>query len=177
MKKLLVLLLVLGMTSWASADIISAIRINNDAQTTMADITIDLTAGMSSAVDGSGGYWALISSSTDVFNTPDAANPVGGGATTALVPDASGIYGDAGDTGLLPYGVGVYGFFGSYGVTWSTGAGAYADSFTGNNEYVSLFLIDDFFSTATHVKTVRVPEPMTVALLGLGGLFMLRRRK
>jgi hypothetical protein len=177
MKKLLVLLLVLGVTSWASAGIVSPIEINNTGALTMADITVDLPSGMSSAVDGSGGYWALISSSTDMTNTPDAANPVGGGALTSLAPDASGVLGDAGDSGLLPAGVGIYGFFGSYSGSWSSSAGAYLDSLTGNNGFVSLFLIDDIFSKATHVMTVPVPEPMTVVLLGIGGLLMLRRRK
>jgi len=177
MKKLLVLMLVVGMTSWASAMIVSPIEINNTGAVTMADITIDLPSGMSSAVDGSGGYWALISSSSFFNSIPDPANPVGGGAITSLAPDASGILGDAGDSGLLPYGVGVYGFFGSYSTTWSTGAGAYADSFTGTPLYVSLFLIDDTFTTATDISQYYVPEPLTISLLGLGGLIMLRRRK
>jgi len=125
---------------------------------------IDLINGMSSAVDGSGGYFAIVG----------VEAPLTDGVITALAPDASGLYGDVAGAGVgLVHGV--YGFFGSYNGTWSSPEGLYADGFNSTAATIELYSISDDFSTVTLVDSV--PEPVTVALLGLGGMFVARRKK
>jgi len=174
MKKLVVLLLILGMTSWASAAIVSPIEIVDTNPTGGGPYTIHLPSGMSEAVDGSGGYFAIVG---------DAANPIlGGNVILPPAPDASGLYGDSAGAGVgLPYGI--YGFLGSYGVGWSSAAGDYVIDLTSTmpvGGFITLWSIADDFDpdkNAVLAEYQVIPEPMTVVLLGLGGLLMLRRRK
>jgi hypothetical protein len=175
MKKLLVLMLVLGMTSMASATITSKMNIQSMGGN-LWQIQID---NLNNVDDGLGGYWYLIG---------DAANPVTGGAIAATIPAGfaamSAVLGDAGDTGWVGYGLGRWGSFATATSPYSTSPAVYADNFvwadagySGPDITISLYSLADDFGSVELIDSVTIPEPMTVALLGLGSLFLLRRRK
>ncbi|MHC4546166.1 MAG: PEP-CTERM sorting domain-containing protein [Planctomycetota bacterium] len=174
MKKLLVLMLGLGMTSLASATITSPMYIHDDGGG-MYSIMIP---NLNNVDDGLGGHWALVG---------DAANPLTGGAINAPPPfrENSRIIGDAGETGLFPYGIGICGIFGTTTPVYSTlpgvwvGGLAWVDSgtYVGPEICLTLYTIPDDWSGPVFNDEYCIPEPVTIALLGLGGLFLLRRRK
>jgi len=168
MKKLLMLVLVLGIVSIAGAEIMSPMEIKDLGA---GEYGIDLTSGMSAATDVSGGYWVLIG--------VDATSGALASAKPVIL-DLSGIGGDAGDTGLFAAGSGVYGEFtaSSTSTTWTAASGVYADSFTAQTGVDTLYLytLDDYAEGSTLVDTFVIPEPATMLILGLGGL-LLRRKK
>jgi hypothetical protein len=178
MKKLLILVSILGLASLASAEINSPMWIVPFTDNTLG---IELLSGMSSAMDGQGGYWVLtgVNLTSGILNTahPDIPETL----------DTSHIYHDAGDTGLFPYGIGVWGEFStSNSSSWTAASGIYAYNFTFLEGAYSqeLYKISDDATTITRVDLLTldrpqvppIPEPTTIALLCLGGL-MLRRRK
>ena len=163
MKKLLVLMLVLGMTSLASA------AISLDGPTTLNEGDT-VTIGLDN-LDGKD-YVAYI----NVSPLADASFAMSNPQLTLLAGNQSGF--------LVPY-------------EWAGGteteitlADTVGDTTPGiqftwdltcllQNFDVRIELWDaaDFSSPADVLTITQVPEPMTIALLGLGGLFMLRRRK
>jgi len=176
MKKLLVLVLVLGLASLAGAAIVSPMDlVANEALDTFSIVLTGNTNanGMDSVIDGQGGYWILLGVDTDsgAINLAHSA--------MLEILEKSAIYGDVGDTGLFGAGSGVYGAF--YTLTmgaWTAETGTYANGFTlqeGATE-VSLYAVDDAGTLATLVETIIIPEPATIALLCLGGL-LLRKKK
>jgi hypothetical protein len=182
MKKLLVLVFVLGLASFASADIHSPMDIVIFTNYTFG---IELPSGMSSAMDGSGGYFVL----TGVNSTSGILNTAYSNVFETLTLSWAN-YGDAGDTGLFPYGVGIWGEFRTTpSSSWTTSPDIYAYNFTlqaGASDYPKLYIINDYMTTKTLVDypdlereprpPLGSPEPATIALLCLGGL-MIRRRK
>ena len=157
MKKLLVLLLVLGMTSAASAAIVSQPDSDSLAVVVSGELAGDLYLILSS--DG-----AL----TGITLGADA-------------PDLSGYSGPTSDLagmGLFPVG-----FVGEYWVMASSQnpyplTGTYLTAMGGAvGDQVNLSWFDEAGGAGDLGTIILVPEPMTVALLGLGGLMMLRRRK
>ena len=147
LKKIVVLILILVMASSASSAIVSPIRVSTVPYEEFYGIY--LPDGMSSDVDGEGGWWALV-------GTPDY--PVTGGSITDLAPLTSWIQGDAGDTGLFDYGIGVYGFFGNdIDEMWSSDPGMYADTFA-LSHWMSwnLYVISDDLSEATSVTPFEI---------------------
>ncbi|MHC4546953.1 MAG: PEP-CTERM sorting domain-containing protein [Planctomycetota bacterium] len=176
MKKLLVLMLVLGMTSVSSATITSLMNIQDDGG---GAYSIQIP-NLNNVADGLGGYWALVG---------DAANPLTGGAIAATIPaifgPTSSIFGDASGTGYFAAGIGIWGSFGTTTPTYSTAPAVFADNFawvdsgmySGPEITLTLHTISDDFMTLAFNSDYTIPEPMTIALLGFGGLFLLRRRK
>jgi hypothetical protein len=181
MKKLLVLLVILGIASFASA---FTMTIGHNTENTL--FSIDMISGMAGNTtaipmtgDGSGTYWVLIG----VAPTSGAL-----ASTLPVVMGLSAVYGDAGQTGIFKYGIGVVGEFRTPTMgSWSAAAGTWADGFTAiNNWNVYLFTINDAVTEATWIPQwldqeppppdIFVPEPTTITLLCLGGL-MLRRKK
>jgi hypothetical protein len=177
MKKLWVLMLVLGMTSMASATITSLMNVQDDGGG-MLSIQIP---NLNNVDDGLGGYWALIGNSS---------YPVTGGAIAATIPaifapPTSSVFGDASGAGFWSPGIGVWGSFGTTTPVYSTSPAVFADSFVwvdsgtyvGGEVNVYLYAIADDFGSVALINTYLIPEPITIALLGLGGLFLLRRRR
>jgi hypothetical protein len=186
MKKLLVLMMVLGMASMASAAL--QLSINGDKQAT--DATIDMvpsgelildvwTDAQISAGVGEWPGWALM------CNTAQAT--ISGGVSMFTAEAGLVIIDDIVTNYGMPAPVGHNGVGGMILITGSIpnvpalatifdlinlpceGPGDVVVTLYGTNDYVELIYQD---SVVIH----QIPEPITMALLGLGGLF-LRRRK
>jgi hypothetical protein len=166
MKKLIFLMLVVGIASAANAMTLDLVHGDAD--------TVDIVATNGYTV-GDDIYWALVGNSSEVI--------LSGGIVGAVAPADTGIYGyDAQANGMCATPLdGVWGFIGDI-AGQSTGPGTYIDeiewTLVGNTTYtwVSLITTVDwgFFVMG---PSLLVPEPMTLALLGLGGLMLLRRRR
>ena len=172
MKKLVVLTLVLGMASLANAGLVLAVDgvVGNAEVNTGAVAQIGVwndTAGPGAGHDN----FLHISTGADATWTGDTGFPsppgFGGTATYLGLNDLGAGLVDIMElnTGVAtadPYGVGVISF---------------ADYLAGSTEEeVTITLLDDGFGYLDSITITQVPEPVTMALLGLGGLF-LRRRK
>jgi len=181
MKKLLVLALVLSMATMASAALqISVNGVVGGSVTLAPSETATLAIATDTAVGfGSGDWngWALVA--------PTALADITGGAVATLGLNEPGmsIQGTVAGAGMVEI-PGQEGIAGTLNITGAAvGPGVLFDSFIIHCDgmgptVISLFGTNDYetFSLLTSVQIVQTPEPMTMGLLGLGGLF-LRRRK
>jgi len=161
MKKLLILMLVIGMTSAANAALtwsVDEITIDLASPTAVVQIISDTTDAYTEIWAGADA--SLIAEITSMATLAGAAE---GGAVASsaylgwwvieavdFTPPSDIAVGDHFDVTLTGLSLGTY--------VIST------DSYGGAG-------LDDLLTITV------VPEPMTIALLGLGGLFLLRRRK
>jgi hypothetical protein len=161
MKKLLVLLLVLGMTSAASAGLTLS-AVDGDTVSLDGDIDADI-------------YVLVVSDGT--------LSPLDG--TALSIPAAPTLSGYAADSsawiGVISFPAGMTG--GSWvlasapGEAYQTGRYLTLDvAYSGQADVFAAWFNENTGGTG-EIGRITVPEPMTVALLGLGGLLMLRRRK
>ena len=168
MKKILVLMLVLGITSMASA----ALTLSGPTQVVVGQtVTITLSADAESVAVGDYGY---------VYVGGPGADPVS--MITMLTAMTDGLMSGVNYTGN------------TYSYFYFVGADSPADttppylsagdwltfdvtaSVTPNLSVIGISVVSAMgYSGDSHNITV-IPEPMTIGLLGLGGLF-LRRRK
>ena len=185
MKKLLVLLLVLGMASTASATLQISVNGNPEPQDTEITIGPSDTITLDIWTDAemgffAGGPWMLVVDTTLGSIDPGTAlppfvygSPLPGytADNDAVIPIAGheGIWGIAVNTNMTPVAAGT--------VLYDEIIFHCADAVD-----ATIYLMDapeDIMASVVYDAVVihQIPEPMTVALLGLGGLFLLRRRK
>ena len=164
MKKLLVLMLVLGMTSLAGAAITLV------GPTTLAEgDTVSIGIHNGDGLD----YLSYMTISLRSAGGFSMSMP----QLTSLAGDASGVGApyDLGDTREIEVTLAQYEGSSDIGVQFTWDLTCLLDGVT-----VTVDLWDDNIGYVTPADTLtitQIPEPMTIALLGLGGLFMLRRRK
>jgi hypothetical protein len=178
MKKILILLLVLGLASSANAALTlvssdgdtldpagaaypSATRIgiyNDTAAAGQGQITV---LAFSAAEPGA---WV---GTDETFYSPPSLGPGGTSQYYGVIDFGMGPmdtwYSDAAPASPDPYGIGTlvdYGF-----------------NCTGMGTVTILLLAQDLATELDRLTITQIPEPMTIALLGLGSLFLLRRRK
>lgn len=167
MKKLLVLMLVLGLASAANA----AVSLSIDG-VNPTDGTEDILEGSTitlSILSDDDQPWMMEASVLKVVNV------LGTPAFTAAAGSMAG-YNDWSDGSLYIYEISTGGTDPDYptpGVQWTmalTTSGALGSHFTVDlGEYME--------PVTSSIDFTVIPEPMTIALLGLGSLFLLRRRK
>lgn len=170
MKKLLVLMLVLGMTSAASAAIGDLTLI---ADADKLGVTVN---GTMAALDTEAFHILVVSEGT--------VSPLGPTieGLGAAAPSLAGYSSDSsGWIGVIPFTTGYTG--GSWIMANAPGEAFLTGDYLGlsvaytGQAWVEAWYFDEGSGATGLIGEVLLPEPMTIALLGLGSLFMLRRRK
>ncbi len=169
MKRLLLLMLVLGMASGTNGVLIQV-----DGQD--PGQAIDIAEGVTSVI-------SVVSDDTSSWLGYIIVEESGTGALTGVVNlDAAGD-----KTAILAYTEAGWGAGYEFTVSMSQGGVPaiavgpqftinYSGGVSGDTAAISLFVDPEYGVQADSVAITIIPEPMTVILLGLGGLF-LRRRK
>ncbi len=165
MKNLMVLILVLGLTSAANAVLIQVNgqvgeTVEVQEQATISVVSEDTQNWLGYLIVEDGGLGAL----SNPVRTDLAGDPTLAGAT----PFAEAGWGDGYEitvagTASFPVGVGTQYTFDFTGIR-------------GDTARISLFVDPEFDIPVASVNVNIVPEPMTILLLGLGALFLRRRR-
>ena len=183
MKKLLVFVLVLGMASLANAAIVGDLELRiggnavdeYDVGVLPADITdISITNNEAISSGGLEGYFILISETGNAFDINSAVI-----LNTDLFLDATGL-----DELEVPHPTGMDGVFGgvfNYGTTYAVDTVLFDDiKLTVNGSTLSIYEININEAEAWVLGDMMdeiniIPEPMTITLLGLGGLLIRRK--
>lgn len=155
MKKLLVLMLVLGLATAANA---VTYDLSGDTMTATGTISVDVTGATADV------YLALVISSPGGLGTFTKGTYAPSMTGSVMAATVNGDAGEIWAFGTIPEELYQDG-------SWLTAAWSGAST----NATITVYSTPDGLSY-TFLDSVLVPEPMTIALLGLGGLF-LRRRK
>jgi hypothetical protein len=186
MKKLLVFMLVLGIASMANAMILG-ISVNGDQDPVDSEIFLAPSETLELDIFDTEGY-AIGDDVYFVLVTDPAKGAIAGGVVNLGAPENapadSFVMDDAVGNGFWPGPEnGVGGGIVYYGTSGTYGPGTYIDGIefhcvAEGDAIVALWTSPDFVAWTLEDSVVihQIPEPMTVLLLGLGGLF-LRRRK
>ena len=165
MRKLLVLFLVLGLASAANAMLITVDELQGDSfevdiTSTITVVSEDASSWLGYIIVEDGGAGSL-----ENAVTLDAAGDIG--AFTAYTEPGWGtgfeLTASMSPTGVPPLAAGSQFSFDYIGSV-------------GDIATISLFLDPEYTTPVASVNVTVVPEPMTVVLLGLGALFLRRRR-
>jgi len=167
MKKLLILMLVLGLASSASALV----------------VTLDPSGDQPL---GAGLYDVYVVSDSDTANYEYLVGLTD--STYGSITSVTALSKAGQDVIVASYGDGM-GYFDVFGIESLDMSDPFDSILAGNQfqiavtytgaavgEDLTLLLMDGNLTTLDST-TFQIPEPMTIALLGLGGLFLLRRRK
>ena len=175
MKKLLILMLVLGLASTASATLSfspSGVQLNTPAGAFSVDVVSTDNAMYTWYVALTGSTYGSITEVTVMGGAPDPDGaPAGNDATAVLLGDLAGFYS-------------VY-MIEALDMSEPFDSVQPGTQFVVNLNFTSvtpadtlqLVLLDPATTVMDSTTLSGIPEPMTIALLGLGGLFLLRRRK
>lgn len=169
MKRLLMMMLVLGMASVANAVLIQV-----DGQD--PGQTVDIAEGITSVIsvvseDASGwlGYIILEEGGTGALSDAAKLDAAGDIGSVSAYTEAGWGAGYELTVAMSSAGIPAVAVGPQFTMNYSGGV-------LGDTATISLFLDPEYGVPADSVAITIVPEPMTVILLGLGGLF-LRRRK
>jgi len=160
MRNLLIIFLVLGMTSMASAALVGTVTGNGSNYVELGITGATGDGYIAFAVDADG----TLSSIAAGTNAPGDASSFGTLAANGLSSLGTGELWAMIDTSVpyeFPDG------------QWLTSSFAFVGAAT--SSVISAYEVDELGGT-TLLSSYTIPEPMTIVLLGLGGLF-LRRRK
>jgi len=165
MRKLLMLFLVLGLASAANATLIKVDGLEGDSfevdtQTTITVVSEDASSWLGYIIIEDGGAGSL-----ENVTVLDAAGDLGAAAPYTESGWGTGfeLSASMGPLGNPPIAVGT-----QFSLDY---IGAIGDTAT-----ISLFVDPEYTTPVASVNLTVVPEPMTIILLGLGGLFLRRRR-
>ena len=173
MKKLLILMLVLGIASAANATLITWVDSGgNDISTITVTNGSTVTAYLkaSDALQYTSDIWV-----GESYTASDYAKITNITATAAAGGDPA-ISDRSGTTPAYPgwFTIGAYDFTSpvtiAAGIQWNV-------TITGMAVGSTTTLGSDSYGTNDTLAVTVIPEPMTIGLLGLGGLFLVRRRK
>ena len=162
MKKLMILMLVLGLASVTNAALVLSLNGSTDVDEITIQTTTNFTIDVYAPSDGVDMFW---------IGVKGPASYSGYGTLYAPSPDTMALDDGTYGAGYIRAYLTTPTITGVIGVWWDLEL--HCDA-TGD---VTINLYNGGGSSIIDVATIhQIPEPMTIALLGLGGLF-LRRRK